>query len=100
MNRHERGVEFETTIGRDGTLRVPAAIVRALREGAGQRVRVRLTSKVIADGLGRVGVTEQEVERVAAIQREPREQVITFLLSEGALVPQRPPSARRKGRPL
>ena len=76
-------VEFEATVKVDGTLAMPPAIARTLQPGA--TVTVRLTRGGIPSGLKRRAVTEEEIERIAARQLEPRENVLRFLEAEGAL---------------
>lgn len=92
--RREDRFEFVGMVGREGSLRIP----RALRaELAGRKIRVRLTPQTVAAKLTAAGVTEEEMERIGALQREAREQVVRFMLSEGALA-ERAPLRTRKGR--
>jgi len=77
--------DFETVIGADGRIEVPGGILSAPGTQPGSRVRVRLVAAGIAKALERRNVTAGEVDRIAAVQLEPREQVIAFLLAEGAL---------------
>lgn len=76
-------VEFEAEVTEHGTLAVPAAIAAGLRPGA--TVTVRLTRGRVSAELRSRGVTEDEVERIATIQLEPRENAMRFLHAEGAL---------------
>ncbi len=82
-------LEFEAAIGPEGNLRVPDRVRGLLGKHAGARLRVRLTPLVIAGKLERNNVSESELERIASVQLESREEVITFLLSEGALATRR-----------
>jgi hypothetical protein len=83
------GLEFEAVIGGDGIIRVPRRLMARLGKEPGSRVHVRLTPEVIHRALRRRNVTAGEVDRIASLQLESREQVIAFLLAEGALAPGR-----------
>ena len=76
-------VEFEAEVTEGGTLAIPGALARAIKPGT--TVTVRLTRGAVAGALRRRGVTEDEIERIAARQLEPRENVVRFLEAEGAL---------------
>ena len=84
MDHSRHSVEFESSIDRQGRISVPPSILAQLSKGS-RSVRVRLTSKVVSAALKRRDVQEEEIERIAALQLETREQVVKFLLSEGAL---------------
>ena len=90
--------EFDAAIGPDGAIAVPQEILG--RIGRGARVRVRLTGAAVASALRRRGVDTEEMDRIAALQRESHEQVLAFLLTEGALAPRgkRTRGADRRGR--
>ena len=77
--------EFSAMIGPDGTIAVPEEILGKIGKGA--RLRVRLTGVALASVLDARGVDARELDRIAELQRESQEQVIAFLLSEGALAP-------------
>ena len=47
---------------------------------------VRLTAKALSAELKASNVSEAEIERIGSLQLESRDQVVKFLLSEGALV--------------
>ncbi len=98
MNRSGEGLEFDAEIGRDGILRVPGDVLKRLSAGDPARVRVRLVSAALAEELVRRQVTEGEVERIASLQMESRSQVISFLLSEGALSHGTPGRSRKNKR--
>ena len=76
-------VEFDAEVGADGTIRIPENLRG--RVPADGRIVVRMTSGSVLAPLREHGVTEEEVERIAAMQREERESVIGFLQAEGAL---------------
>lgn len=63
---------------------MPPSVLTHIDKGA-RSLRVRLTSKVISSALKLKDVTEEEIERIGALQLEKREQVVKFLLTEGAL---------------
>jgi hypothetical protein len=98
MKGKGEGLEFETAIGGDGRIDVPREVLHRLGAHAGSRMRVRLMPAVIAAALERKNVTAEEVQRIAAVQLETSEQVISFLLAEGALAPRRGTGRRAKGR--
>jgi len=84
-------VEFETTLGDDGTIVVPSAMAEALRS---RDVVVRVVAGRLGGSLRKRGVTEDEVERIALLQMEQRENVLSFLSAEGALAASAPFSRR------
>jgi len=98
VSHERRSLEFEARIADDGTITVPPQMLEALGSHARSRLNIRLTSATLAGELQINGVTEEELERIASMQLESREQVIDFLLSEGALA--KPPASRRRGRAL
>ena len=82
--------EFDAILRADGSITVPEEILRAFGD-QGVRVHVRLTSAALAARLRERNVTEEEVDRIAAMQHESRSQVLMFLNAEQA--------ARSAGRP-
>jgi len=93
MSRPGSSLEFDASITGRGVIVVPAPVREALGADATGTLRVLITPRVIAEKLRRIGVTETEIEQIAARQLEPREHVIQFLLAEGALT-----AARRRRR--
>lgn len=87
-------VEFEGAIDRKGRITVPSHIIREFGKRGG-RVHVRLTTNTISAGLRERDVSEREIERIGAMQLESREQVVKFLLSEGALQKKNPGRMRK-----
>ena len=86
--------EFEALIDEEGNIAIPPDL---LKELVGRKLHVRIQKREVAAALQEKGVTEDEIARLAKIQLEPREQVIKFLLSEGALKSNRTFSRRTKG---
>lgn len=76
-------MEFEAEVAEGGTLTIPRASGRLFAPGT--KVTVRLTHGHVGGALRHRGVTEDEIERIAARQLEPRENVIRFLAAEGSL---------------
>ena len=76
---------------------MPREVLHRLGAHAGSRLRVRLMPALIAAALERKHVTTEEVQRIAAVQLESTEQVISFLLVEGALAPGQGTVRRAKG---
>jgi bifunctional DNA-binding transcriptional regulator/antitoxin component of YhaV-PrlF toxin-antitoxin module len=89
---------FDATLDAHGRIVVPAHVAAALGTDTAALVRVQLTPAALADELRRNGVTEEEVGRIADLQGEPREQVITFLLAEGRLAGKSARGGNAKGR--
>jgi len=84
MGAHRSSVEFETTLDQSGKIEVPEGVSKELRKYSGA-IHVRLTAKAISSELRARNVNEEEIERISSIQFESRDQVVKFLLSEGAL---------------
>ena len=82
---HVHTAEFEATIGRGGTISIPDDLAAALDLNEGGKVSVRVVTHSVMAALKRGGVTNEEIDRIAAMQLEPAGQVMKFLLSEGAL---------------
>jgi len=82
MDEDRTSVEFKGEIDDDGKIAVPASILSRLKKGS---IHVRLSGNRVASELKARGVTEEEIQRIAATQLESRDQVVKFLLSEGAL---------------
>lgn len=89
---------FDGTVDAHGRIVVPAEVSAALGPDATALLRVQLTPAAVSEELRRNGVTDDEVERIAAMQMEPREQVIAFLRAEGALAEEPARSRGTKGR--
>ncbi len=90
MGDHRASVEFEGMVDEHGRIAVPPAVLAGLDRSSRSTLHVRLTSKVINTALRKNDVTEEEIDRIAVLQLEPRGQVVKFLLSEGALQGDRP----------
>lgn len=84
MSAHRNSVEFETILDRSGKIVVPERVFEEFGR-IGGAIHVRLSVKVISSELNARNVSEEEIERIASIQRESRDQVVKFLLSEGIL---------------
>ncbi|MEX0602993.1 MAG: hypothetical protein WD295_06605 [Bacteroidota bacterium] len=84
-NGKRRSGEFEAKIQDDGSVVIPASQVRGAGWKPGSGVTVRLTDASLSAELRRRGVTEEELERIAAIQREDPKDILRMLMTEGAL---------------
>jgi hypothetical protein len=80
---HAATVEFEALIDAEGKLVVPANVVAMLGNIGDGRVHVRITSGALDRRLRSKGITEDELDRIAAMQLESRDQVMKFMLTEG-----------------
>ena len=76
-------IEFEAKVTAEGTIVIPRHVAKTLE--AGTAVVIRLTKGGISNSLRDRGVTEDEIEHIAALQLEPRENVVRFLQTEGTL---------------
>ena len=85
MQHHRNSIEFEGMIDEHGAIVVPDAALDHFPKGSGNKVHVRLTGPRISSALKEKRVNEDEIERIASLQLESRDQVVTFLLSEGSL---------------
>ena len=83
MEQKNPAVEFETEVQGDGTLRLPKSIAARLRKGIPYTVRIAQGS--VPRSLRVRNVTEHEIETIAALQMEHRENVIRFLRAGGSM---------------
>lgn len=85
MKEHHRvSVEFEAMIEGNGSINIPKEVLAGFKGGR-NKVHVRLTSNAVGARLRHRGVSEDEIETISRVQLEPRDQVVKFLMSEGAL---------------
>jgi hypothetical protein len=80
--------QFETDFNGE-LIELPASVVEHLARSGAKKISVRILAKPISDTLTRLGVTEEEIDRIGVRQLEPRENVVRFLASQGALVSSR-----------
>lgn len=96
MDRSRRIVEFDAVVNEGGTIVIPDSVLQQLNNGGKGRLHVRLSAPDLVADLKSRNVVETEVEEISAVQMESREQVIKFLMSEGALKGSRVFSKARK----
>ena len=84
LSEHETP-DFHTTVDPDGCIRIPASYITERGFGRGAKVAVRVTELVLSEDMRQKGISEEEVETIGGIQLEAREDVLTFLASEGVL---------------
>jgi hypothetical protein len=94
MEQQKSGDEFEAFIDGKGRIALPNDLAQRF---LGKKVSVRISSNKIVTQLKARGITEEEIDRIVAMQREQRENVIKFLLSEGALRNEKAFLKRAKG---
>lgn len=82
MEHKKSANEFEALVDDEGKILVPSEL---LGEFSRKRIHVRISSRENDAGLKENNVTEDELDRISSLQLESREQVVKFLLSEGAL---------------
>jgi hypothetical protein len=82
----KHSAELELIVTPEGDVQVPAAVLRALDVGKGSRVHIRVTTETLSKDLKQRNVTEEEINHIAALQLEPRDNVVKFLATESVLV--------------
>jgi hypothetical protein len=82
---HDPSGPIRLAVRADGSIVVPAHAVRALGLASGTRVSVRVTEERLSRRVQSLGVTDEEVDTIAAQQFEARENVLRFLAAEGML---------------
>ncbi len=78
----KESAEINLRILDGGDLLIPARVLNRLNVERGDKVRIKVTTSVLSNELNRRNVTEEEIERIADLQLEPRENVIKFLATE------------------
>ncbi len=96
MEKTRQSIEFAATLAPDGTLTLPKDALRTFQAEGNTKVQVRLTAYRVSSDLRTRAVTEEEIERITALQLEPRENVVRFLRAEGALAGR--PAFRRRAK--
>ena len=82
MEHQSSGNEFEARIDHDGKITVPSRLVQLY---SGKKLHIRIHREEVSIRLRDKDVTEEEIDRISSVQHESHEQVVKFLLSEGAL---------------
>lgn len=85
MGEKNVSIEFEGLVEQDGRISIPHDLLRGLPIAESSKVHVRVTGIQLNRALQKMQVTDEEIERIATLQLESRDQVVRFLLSEGAL---------------
>ncbi|HTY37110.1 MAG TPA: hypothetical protein VMH23_08350 [Bacteroidota bacterium] len=80
-----RGGEIVARVGHDGSAVIPADALSGSHVQPGSTIRVRLVSDELPRRLRQRNVTEEEIESIIERQLEDRQNVVRFLMSEGAL---------------
>jgi bifunctional DNA-binding transcriptional regulator/antitoxin component of YhaV-PrlF toxin-antitoxin module len=78
-------LELDVRVEPDGRAIIPAGRLNRLGLKPGSRLRVKLIPIVLSRDLVQRDVTEDEIEHISLFQLEPRQNVLKFLGSEGAL---------------
>jgi len=92
MEKPYPSLECEVRIGHGGVITLPPTIAARFQEE--KRITVRVTDGSVSSKLRKRGVTEEEIEQIASLQWEQRENVLGFLETEG-IFPRSSPFARR-----
>ena len=77
--------ELDGRVSEKGELLIPWTALSRLNVRPGRKVHIRVTTNDLSQQLKRRNVTEEEIERIAALQLEPRENVARFLATESTL---------------
>jgi bifunctional DNA-binding transcriptional regulator/antitoxin component of YhaV-PrlF toxin-antitoxin module len=88
-------VEFDARVGDQGEILIPDHIREKQGLAAGSPLRVRITDRALSARLSERGVNEEEIQSISDLQIESRENVVAFLLAEGAFSATRKTRARR-----
>ncbi len=78
------GYQFETELDGD-RITLPGEMAAELARATVKKISVRILTKQISDRLHSLNVSESEIDRIGALQLEPRENVLSFLASQGKL---------------
>ncbi len=82
---NKESVEFDLKAVPNADVVVPKSVLHRLNIRKGTMVHVRLTAMQLTGKLRKRNVTEEEIERISALQLEPRENVVRFLATESVL---------------
>jgi hypothetical protein len=82
MKTESAEIDLKVTDG--GDLVIPAGVLNRLNLRRGEKVHIRVTTSKLSGELKRRNVTEEEIQRITALQLEPRENVIKFLSTESS----------------
>ena len=74
--------EIDMRIPPEGSLMIPKRILKRLNVDGGTKVHIRITGGMLSSSLKRRNVTEEEIDQIAFVQMEPRENVVRFLVAE------------------
>lgn len=96
---YRKSAEFEAEVEDGGKIHIPVPIASEMDLRPGVKLQVRVSTAALSSALKMRQVTEEEIEQIAGIQLEPREQVVKFLLSEGAATPSFRKRLKKHGTP-
>jgi antitoxin component of MazEF toxin-antitoxin module len=74
--------EIDLRILDGGDLLIPAEVLNRLNVSRGNKVHIKVSTSVLSGQLKQRNVTEEEIEHIAALQFEPKENVIKCLATE------------------
>lgn len=84
MEKAKHSVQFEGVVDAQGRVTFSKG-VPSLQLKPGAKVTVHIFGGVLSKRLTALGVTEEEIERIGAVQLEDRDHVMSFLSSQGVL---------------
>lgn len=84
MEKAKHSIRFESEVQKDGSVQFKK-YVDALQMNPGDKVTVNIFGGTISKDLARIFATEEEIEIIGTTQYEDRENIITFLSSQGTL---------------
>lgn len=98
MEKAKHSIEFEAEVNREGRVQFSRQVAHELNLKEGGKVTVRVIGGVLSKELTARDVSDEEIERIGAIQSEDRDHVVRFLRSEGTLANNGRFRKRAKGR--
>jgi antitoxin component of MazEF toxin-antitoxin module len=81
----KESIEFDARIPDSGELVIPTQVLERLIDRSGSRVHIRVSNSSLSAELKKRNVTEEEIEHIAQLQLEPKENVVKFLETESAM---------------
>lgn len=81
----KESAEIDLRVPENGNLQIPSGLLNRLNVRVGGKVRVKISAGGLSARLKRLGVTDEEIEQIAELQLEPKENVVKFLMTESSL---------------
>ncbi len=85
MRERKLRVRIAGVVAAEGSISVDPGALRRIGLQKGTKIDLEVVVGAVPKALQRRGVTEAEIDRIASVQVEERENVLDFLESEGSL---------------